>query len=80
MSNKNKVKPIGKLRLYLGWFGLLTPVFGAGMLAGIGLLGALDSIFIVQVVVASGINYFVGRYLLKPVVVIRGEEKTRSGI
>jgi len=75
VKNKNKVKPITGLRLYFGWFGLLTPVFGAGILVGVGLLGALNTIFIVQVVVASVINYFVGRYLLKPV---EAEKKVKS--
>lgn len=72
MKNKNKVKPITGLRLYFGWFGLLTPVFGAGMLMGVGLLGALNPIFIVQVVGTSVFNYFVGRHLLKPII---AEEK-----
>jgi len=73
VKNKNKVKPVTGLRLYFGWFGLLTPVFGAGMLVGVGILNALTPVFIAQVVVASVINYFVGRHLLKPVV----EEKVK---
>lgn len=69
MKNKNRVKPVTGMRLYLGWFGLLTPVFGAGMLVGVGMLGALNPVFIAQVVIAGTINYFIGRHLLKPIAV-----------
>ena len=79
MSNKskelNRVKVANKLRAYVGWFGVLTPVFGAGVLTGIGLLGAISPMFIVQVTIVSAINYFVGRMLLKPVPAIRGERE-----
>lgn len=69
----NRVKVANKVRPIIGWFGVLTPVFGAGVLAGVGLLGGLSGMFIGQVVVVSAINYFVGRMLLKPVPAIRGK-------
>ena len=75
MKEANRQKTVNRLKLYLGWFGLLTPVFGAGILMGVGMLGALSGMFIVGVVVASSVNYLAGRMLLRPV--IAGKKKVR---
>ena len=72
---QNRVKLVAKLRLYLGWFGLLTPVFGAGVLFGVCMIGSPTLLFVGQVVVAGAINFYIGRKLLKT-----GEIKKRVGI
>lgn len=77
IKEASRQKTVNKLKLYLGWFGLLTPVFGAGVLVGVGLLGTLSGMFVAGVVVASSVNYFAGRMLLRPVSAIRGKKKVR---
>lgn len=83
MKNKNKVsnrlKTVNRLRLAIGWFGVLTPVFGFGVLVGVGLMGGLNSMLIGQVVVVSAINYFVGKQLLKPVPLTKGKRIKSHG-
>lgn len=80
MKNKpkesNRVKTVKRLRLYLGWFGVLMPVFASGVLVGVGLSGGLSAMYVVQVVVVSAICYFVGRQLLKPVMARKKKVKS----
>ena len=81
MSNKtkttNRIKVANKLKLYIGWFGVLTPVFACGVLVGVGLMGGITGMFIGQVVVVSAINFFVGKMLLKPVSPIKGKGRKK---
>lgn len=74
-TSPNRLKTVNRLRLYLGWFGVLTPVFGAGVLAGVGLMGGLTGMFVGQVVFVCAVNYFVGWQFLKPVGVKKGVKR-----
>jgi len=68
----NRLKTVNRLRLFLGWFGVLTPVFAAGVLFGVCLTSSVSTVFVGQLAVVSAINYYVGRKLLKPVMVKKG--------
>ena len=59
-----------KIRLCIGWFGVLTPVYAAGVLTVLLTLGYIDTTFIGQIIFVSIINCFIGRKLLKTMVVI----------
>jgi len=60
-----------KFRLFLGWFGVLTPVYAAGALTVLLITGEDTTNFVGQVLFISGINFFVGRKLLKSMVVVK---------
>lgn len=56
-----------KFRLFIGWFGVLTPVYAAGVLTALFVTGPVETGFIGRVVLVSSINFFVGRRLLKSI-------------
>jgi len=58
-----------KFRLFLGWFGVLTPVYAAGALTALLATGEVQSTFVGQMMIVSTINFFIGRKLLKTMVV-----------
>jgi len=60
-----------KFRLFLGWFGVLTPVYAAGALTALLATGEVQSMFVGQVMIVCLINYFIGRKLLKTMVVVK---------
>jgi hypothetical protein len=51
-------------RVFIGWFGVLTPVFGAGVLTALYAFGEPNHLFAGQVIVVSTLNYFIGRKVL----------------
>lgn len=56
-----------KIRLAIGWFGVLTPVYAAGVLTMLFVMGVVEMEFVGQVVFVSSINFYIGRKLLKSV-------------
>jgi len=54
-----------KIRLIIGWFGMLTPVYAAGVLTVLFATGAVEMEFVGKVIFVSSINFFIGRKLLK---------------
>lgn len=54
-----------KIRLAVGWFGVLTPVYAAGVLTVLFVTGTVDMGFIGRVVLVCAINFYIGRKLLK---------------
>ena len=67
-----------KLRLFLGWFGVLTPVYAAGALTVLFVIGESDMPFLGGVALVSAINFLVGRNLLKTMVVEKVVKKRGS--
>ena len=56
-----------KFRLFIGWFGVLTPVYAAGVLTALCVTGPVEMGFIGRVALVSSINFYIGRRLLKSV-------------
>ena len=56
-----------KIRLTVGWFGVLTPVYAAGVLTALLAIGTVEMGFIGRVALVSSINFFIGRKLLKSI-------------
>lgn len=54
-----------KIRLFVGWFGLLTPVYAAGVVTTLVAVGIVDMSLIVRIVLVSAINCFMGRKILR---------------
>jgi len=54
-----------KFRLFIGWFGILTPAYAAGVLTAMYTLGQPDLQFVGQVVGVSILNLVIGRKVLK---------------
>lgn len=54
-----------KIRLFFGWFGVLTPVYAAGVLTVLFATGPTELGLIGKVVAVSFINLFVGYKILK---------------
>lgn len=54
-----------KIRLFIGWFGVLTPVYAAGVVTVLLTIGNVDGGFILRVVAVSAINCFIGYKILK---------------
>ena len=59
MSKRNRI------RLFVGYFGVLTPVFMLGMIAGFIYLGYIDGKMIIPLMVVSAVNFFFGYWVLK---------------
>ena len=68
-----------KIRLCIGWFGVLTPVYAAGVLTVLLASGYIDTMFIVKVVAVSVINCFIGHKLLKTMVVKKRIKRETDG-
>lgn len=58
-----------KIRLGIGWFGVLTPVYAAGVLTVLLATGTAEMAFVGRVALVSAINFYIGRKLLKSTVV-----------
>ena len=64
-----------KIRLGIGWFGVLTPVYAAGVLTVLLALHIIDGGLIARIVFVSAVNCFVGRKILKVKLPIEGEKE-----
>ena len=67
-----------KLRLFLGWFGVLTPVYAAGAVTVLLVIGEVDIALFGRIALVCAINLFIGRKLLKTVVVEKAVKKHGS--
>ena len=54
-----------RIRLFVGWFGVLTPVYAAGILTVLFATGATEIGLIGKVVAVCFINFFIGWRILK---------------
>ncbi len=59
------------IRKFVGWFGVLTPVYAAGALTVLFVFGNPGADLVSQILVVSGVNFFVGRRILKTTVVTK---------
>ena len=67
-----------KLLLWLGWFGVLTPVYVAGVLTVLFLTSSTTPILLMQLVGGSAINCYVGRRLLKFHAILNSKKKLKQ--
>ena len=56
-----------KIRLFVGWFGVLTPVYAAGILTMLFVSGSVEMGFVGRVAIVSFVNFYIGRKLLKSI-------------
>ena len=54
-----------KIRLAVGWFGVLTPVYAAGVLTVLLATAMVDKEFFGMVIFVSSVNFYIGRKVLK---------------
>ena len=54
-----------RIRLFVGYFGILTPVFMIGMITGFIIMGYIDGQVIIPLMVVSAINFLGGYKVLK---------------
>ena len=64
-----------KIRLALGWFGVLTPVYAAGVMTVLLAVGEVDLTLIGRVIFVCVVNFFVGRFILRAKVAEKGAKK-----
>jgi len=64
-----------KIRLFFGWFGVLTPVYAAGALTVLLTAGFDNIAFIVRAVVISAVNCFIGYKILKIKIAEKGAKE-----
>ena len=61
-----------KIRLFIGWFGVLTPVYAAGALTVVLAAGEIESMVVTRILVVSAINCVIGYKLLKVKIAEKG--------
>ena len=64
-----------KIRLAIGWFGVLTPVYAAGVLSVLLAAGNVDTAFIGRIILVATVNLIIGFKLLRSMVKEKGVKK-----
>ena len=68
-----------KIRLAVGWFGVLTPVYAAGVLSVLLAAGNVDTAFIGRIILVATVNLIIGVKLLRSMVIEKGVKKHGRG-
>lgn len=69
-----------KVIKYLGWFGILTPVFCAGVFAGMSAVATPERTFTITLFILSVVNYQFGRWMLRKLDELPTKVKKRANI